>query len=91
MFPLMLDICEELKKHIQRTIDSNTPVEAKSMAANYTTDAVGSCAFGIKCNSLENENNTFRQMGMELINVGPIRGMVLMIVIFWPKVSGKNF
>lgn len=85
----MMEVCSELKKHIQRAIDSKESLEAKRMAANFTTDMVGSCAFGVKCNSLEDESNTFRQMGMDLISVGPIRGLVLMIVIFCPKV--RNF
>jgi cytochrome P450 family 6 len=90
MFPLMQEVCGELKKHIQRSIDSKEKgLEAKRMSANYTTDMVGSCAFGVKCNSLEDENNAFRQMGMELIEVGPVRGIILMILLFCPRVRPK--
>ncbi|XP_065352450.1 cytochrome P450 9e2-like [Cloeon dipterum] len=87
MFPLMQEVCEELKKHVQRAIDNKESREVKRMAANFTTDVVGSCAFGVKCNSLQDESNTFRQMGMEMLNPGPVRGLVLMIVLFWPKVG----
>ncbi|XP_059488820.1 cytochrome P450 6k1-like [Neocloeon triangulifer] len=87
MFPLMLEVCDELKKHIQRAAEKKEGLETKRLAASYTTDNVGTCAFGVKCNSLENENNTFRQMGLELVTVGPVRGLMLMIVLFCPKLG----
>lgn len=42
---------------------NQTPVDIKEIVARYTTDSIGSCAFGIDCNSLENPNSEFRRHG----------------------------
>jgi len=34
--------------------------------AKYTTDVIGSCAFGIEINSLSNKENEFRRIGKDI-------------------------
>jgi cytochrome P450 family 6 len=88
MFPLILEVCDELKKHIQRKIESDNPeFDAKGVAANYTTDVVASCAFGLTCTSLKDENNEFREMGKKVMTPSKIRGFIVMILFFIPSLS----
>jgi len=68
-FPLILEVCEELKQNLQRRIDANdSEIDAQSLCAEYTTDMVASCAFGIKSVSLCQLDNQFRKMGKELFD-----------------------
>lgn len=61
MFPTMIGITEKLIEVLGK--ENPEKIEIKEMLAKFTTDVIGSCAFGLKCNSLENPNSTFRKMG----------------------------
>ncbi|XP_065339677.1 cytochrome P450 9e2-like [Cloeon dipterum] len=89
VFPLIMEICDELKKHLQRRIDSNDcEFKAHNLAAEYTTDVVGSCAFGIRCNSLIDPNNQFRKMGKDLMTPESVfRQLQFMIIFTMPKIA----
>ncbi|XP_059477145.1 cytochrome P450 9e2-like [Neocloeon triangulifer] len=83
VFPLILEICNDLKNHLQRKIDSdNCEFEAHGLSKDYTTDVVGSCAFGIHCNSLTNSDNDFRKMGKEIMSPSTLRRQIELTIAF---------
>ena len=43
-----------------------TLVEARELAANFTIDVIGSCAFGIQINALGDEDSAFRKAARRL-------------------------
>ncbi|XP_074025901.1 probable cytochrome P450 6a23 [Leptinotarsa decemlineata] len=56
-------------------------VDIKDVSARFTTDAIGSVAFGIDCNSLKNPDSEFRQWGKGIFEqsiIGKLRGILLM-------------
>lgn len=42
------------------------PVDIKEVVSRFTTDIIGSCAFGIDCNSIKNPNSEFRKFGKKI-------------------------
>lgn len=65
MFPLLNECGKKLN-----TILANIPIgegfDIKDMSARFTTDAIGSCAFGLETNSLDNPDSEFRRMGKRI-------------------------
>lgn len=45
------------------------PVECRELTAKYTTDVIGSCAFGIETNSLSDTESEFRRVGKKVFSL----------------------
>lgn len=68
------------------------------MCANYTTDVIASCAFGVKANSLINPDAEFRSCGREMFALNYRRTIEALAFLFAPslvapmgfKLFGKN-
>ncbi|CAD1478376.1 unnamed protein product, partial [Heterotrigona itama] len=66
MFPLVMECAGNLEKFVDKVADNGEPVECREMFAKFTTDVIGSCAFGINMNTLEDEDSEFRKMGKQV-------------------------
>ncbi|XP_065366571.1 cytochrome P450 6a9-like [Calliphora vicina] len=68
MFPIILDIGEEFIEVMAQEIkEHKNIIEIKDLMGRFTTDVIGTCAFGIDCNSLKEPNTEFRVMGKRAI------------------------
>lgn len=65
MFPLILECSEHLELYMEKLASMNEPIDCRELMAKYTTDVIGSCAFGIDTNLLTDVNNEFLRMGRE--------------------------
>ncbi|XP_055613820.1 probable cytochrome P450 6a13 [Uranotaenia lowii] len=63
MFPLMAEVGEKLVNQMTQEAGQSTEVDMKDICARFTTDVIGSCAFGLECNSLRNPECVFQEMG----------------------------
>lgn len=67
MFYLLSECEEELRKLINANCCDDKAIEVRDLAANFTIDVIGSCAFGIHMNALkDDETNAFRRMAARL-------------------------
>ncbi|XP_017891081.1 cytochrome P450 6a2-like [Ceratina calcarata] len=66
MFPLLEECAQNLEKYLDYVAESGKDVEVRDLTAKYTTDVIGSCAFGITMNALNDDNSEFRQMGRKM-------------------------
>ena len=67
MFPTMVDVANKFKETLEKESKDNE-VEIKDILARFTTDVIGSCAFGIECDSLNNPQAEFRTMGKKVFD-----------------------
>lgn len=69
MFPLVLKLGHDLVETFHKTLATTDEVEVRDLAARFTTDVIGSCAFGFEINSLKNPNVEFRKMSRKALTV----------------------
>lgn len=75
MFGMIVAVSEEFRKALSSKVSSSsssskqttTTIEMKELLARFTTDVIGTCAFGIECRSMTDPDAKFRQMGLKAI------------------------
>ncbi|KAH8275585.1 hypothetical protein KR026_011046, partial [Drosophila bipectinata] len=87
MFPIVVKIGEELEKVFNEKIVSSQVVEAVDLVARFTSDVIGSCAFGLQCNSLHNPKAEFVTMGRRAITERRYGGWLDFFFFGFPKLS----
>ncbi|XP_076618276.1 cytochrome P450 6k1-like [Colletes latitarsis] len=95
MFDLMLVVADDLDNHLE-ALNLSTPkeVEMKELCASFTTDMIGSTAFGLRVNSLQDPKAPFREVGRQIFGYDFFRGMEFLIIFFMPhltKYTGAKF
>ncbi|XP_077276291.1 putative cytochrome P450 6a13 [Temnothorax americanus] len=68
MFSLISKCADHLVQYMEKVASRNEPVECRELTAKYTTDVIGTCAFGIEMNALSDEDSEFRKMGRQIFN-----------------------
>lgn len=87
MFP-SIGICgNEMVNLIEREIVKNAEIEIKDLLARFTTDVIGSCAFGLECNSLKNPDAEFRKMGKRAFTQTRWDAIKMVVMRSYPKIA----
>lgn len=68
MFERFLLCSELLAKVVEKEVETGKSIDIKDFLARFTTDIIGSCAFGIECNSLADPQTEFRKYGIKIFN-----------------------
>lgn len=68
MFGTICDVADRLLKEIDKQIEATGQLEVKDTLARFTTDVIGSTAFGLDCNSLEDKDSKFYEMGTRIFS-----------------------
>lgn len=66
IFPTMVAVAEQFRDCLHEAIQQQNQLEMKDLLSRFTTDIIGTCAFGIECNSLKDPNAAFRHHGRML-------------------------
>lgn len=66
MFQTFVECTSGLEDILEKHSRIQDPVDIKEVVSRFTTDVIGSCAFGIDCNSLKNPDSEFRQFGRKI-------------------------
>ncbi|EDW00823.1 probable cytochrome P450 6a13 [Drosophila grimshawi] len=86
MFPTMVQVAKQLALSAEQQLGE---FEAKDLCARFTTDVIGSCAFGLDCNSLANPQSEFREMGRSITERPLHQGVVQAFMFSEPQLARR--
>ncbi|VVC43861.1 Cytochrome P450, conserved site,Cytochrome P450,Cytochrome P450, E-class, group I [Cinara cedri] len=68
MYEQIKECGEELMKNISKSIleHNNNEMEVLDVLGKFSTDVIGTCAFGLKLNAINDDNSEFRKYGKTL-------------------------
>ncbi|XP_058979639.1 probable cytochrome P450 6a21 [Musca domestica] len=62
MFPFVTKLGQDMVDVVEERITTDPDIDVKDLAACFTIDVIGSCAFGLEMNCLKGKNPEFRNM-----------------------------
>jgi cytochrome P450 family 6 len=66
MFQRLVECGQELQTCLEKVGERGDVIEIKDVLARFSTDVISSCAFGIECNCMKNEDAEFRKWGRKV-------------------------
>ncbi|XP_058448808.1 uncharacterized protein LOC131428780 [Malaya genurostris] len=85
LFPFVEDVASRMTKYLKDHKDS--PLEAKELAAKFTTDVVSSCIFDTDAQSFVKEKPEIREMGRRLFDFGTAFTLVMICRAALPRLA----
>ena len=79
MFQRLVECGQELQTCLEKVGGSGGVIEIKDILARFSTDIISSCAFGIECNCLKNEDAEFRKWGRKIFEPS-LKGIIIGIL-----------
>lgn len=87
MFNTLVECEPYLRTKIDIEISKNTPVDIKEALGCFTTDIIGNCAFGLDCNSIQEDNSPFRTFGKKILIFSKLQTLKIVFAFSFPSLS----
>ncbi|KAJ3618158.1 hypothetical protein MTP99_006184 [Tenebrio molitor] len=87
MFQTLVDCEPNLLQKIEIDRVAKVPTDIKEALGCFTTDIIGSCAFGLDCNTFAEENSPFREYGRKVFTFNTSRLLKLFFASTFPKTA----
>ncbi|KAJ8949549.1 hypothetical protein NQ314_008178 [Rhamnusium bicolor] len=87
MFQTLADCGIVLEKYIENIAETKEASDIKEILGCYSTDIIGSCAFGLDCNSFKEPNSPFRVYGKRVFVRNTLDHMKDLFSLTFPKVA----
>ncbi|XP_057322394.1 probable cytochrome P450 6a14 [Microplitis mediator] len=71
MFYLLVECGDNFKDYVTKTVNKENDgiIEVRDLTARFTTDVIGTCAFGLQLNAMADEESEFRKMGKYVFDI----------------------
>ncbi|XP_058130758.1 probable cytochrome P450 6a13 [Anopheles ziemanni] len=88
MFGTIWDVARELEQYMEEN-HRQPEVEMKDILGRFTTDVIGTCAFGIECNTLKAPDSEFRKYGLKALELDLVTLTKFIFASSYPNVAKK--
>lgn len=85
MFDSLVRCVQYMETALVQACSVGEEVEMKEYVSRFTTDVIGTCAFGIDCNSFKDPDAEFRMMGKRLFKPELVYSLKLLMVQIMPS------
>jgi cytochrome P450 family 6 len=91
MFATVCDVGDKFIKTLgKESMESQgNVIEIKDINARFTTDVIGSCAFGLECNSLEDPKSEFRDKSRKFFDNPKYSTLTFQLILMFKNLSRK--
>ncbi|XP_055697204.1 cytochrome P450 6A1-like [Phlebotomus papatasi] len=87
MHSTIIAVAQEFQNYLEDFAEKKEEIEVKDILGRFTTDVIGSCAFGLECNSLKDPDTQFRVMGKKVFDFGGFEFLKLFFLSMFPNVG----
>lgn len=87
MFSTLLNCGEQMMEKIHDLSERNEPIDSKDILSRFNIDIIGSCAFGLECNSFKGKESEFREQGKKLFLINWWNKLRFMMITMAPDIS----
>lgn len=84
MHQQLVDCSDALVNYISHYLECSDSFEVREVMAKFSTDVIGSCAFGLNTNSLNNTDSEFRKMGRKVFQMDFLKKFRLVVRGHYP-------
>ena len=84
---MMFDIIKQCQDCLVKKVENLGSVEVVELCKNFTTDVIGSCAFGLDCKSMENEISPFKIYGRRALPTTTLSRLKLTFFSNFPRLG----
>lgn len=87
MFSNILNCSNQMLDAVMQSCQNKEIVSAIDITESYTVDVIGSCGFGIECNSFKNPNAEFKEQGRKAFRMYAFRIFKIFLAFTFPAIA----
>ncbi|KAG5863435.1 hypothetical protein JTB14_034521 [Gonioctena quinquepunctata] len=87
MFETVANCGKGLEQYFEHEVDHTEALDIKSVLAYYSTDIIGSCAFGLECDTFKEPDTPFRKFGQKLFDFSRFANFKLEFALGFPDLA----
>ncbi|XP_026813244.1 cytochrome P450 6k1-like [Rhopalosiphum maidis] len=77
---------DEMVSGIVETLEKTDRLDVKTMTGGFSTDVIGTCAFGLKLDAIKNDDSKFRRYTKMIFQSTPKQLIIQMLMMTCPRV-----
>lgn len=87
MFPTIQAVANQFQKHLKDITKSQPEVEFKELLSQFSTDVIGSTAFGIECNTMKDPNGELRETTKLIFGASKALAAKMLLLMQFPELG----